>query len=47
MLEEAAAVVRMVFEMYANGHSIVQICEYLNSKGLRLLGGKFQKEFFV
>ncbi|WP_282600091.1 recombinase family protein [Paenibacillus dendritiformis] len=33
--EEAAAVVRMVFEMYANGHSIVRICEYLNSKGFK------------
>ncbi|MCU6712926.1 recombinase family protein, partial [Paenibacillus sp. J5C_2022] len=42
--EEAASVVRMVFEMYANGHSIVRICEYLNNKGFKTSrGAEFNK----
>jgi len=42
--EEAAAVVRMVFEMYANGTSIVRICEHLNSRGFKTSrGAEFNK----
>jgi len=37
--EEGAAIVRLVFEMYANGKSIIEICRYLNSKGYKTSRG--------
>lgn len=37
--EVAAQIVRLVFEMYANGHSMVAICKHLNEKGYKTSKG--------
>lgn len=37
--EQAAQIVRLVFEMYANGHSMVAICKDLNEKGYKTSKG--------
>ena len=42
--EQDAAVVVKVFEMYAAGHTVVQICEYLNQQQIKTSsGGEFNK----
>lgn len=33
--EEAAAVVRLIFEMYAGGETVKEICDYLNVRGYK------------
>ena len=37
--EEAAPIVRRIFEMYASGQTVVQICETLNNQGVKTSRG--------
>ena len=37
--EHAAVVVRQIFEMYASGHKIVEICEHLNRQQIKTSSG--------
>lgn len=42
--KETAPFVKKIFEMYASGHTIVEICDYLNSRSIKTsIGRKFNK----
>lgn len=42
--ETTAPFVKKIFEMYATGHTIVEICDYMNKRNIKTsMGGKFNK----